>query len=80
MDDDTVAALIKVRALRRDAYRCRHRETPHAAPCGAFSRDVGLDSTLNEYVALCPAHAPEEVLYVPTLTTHRATPPRRRYR
>lgn len=79
MDDET-AALIKVRTLRHDGYRCRYRESPHGPICGAFSRDVGRDPTSEEFVSLCPAHAPEEALYVPTLTAHRPAAHRRRYR
>ena len=80
MDDDEKAALIKVRTLRRDGYRCRHREEPHTPMCGAFSREVGRDPTTDEYVALCPAHAPQEALYVPTLSPPRSSTSRRRYR
>ena len=80
MDDDEKAALLRVRTLRRDGYRCRHREKPQEPMCGAFSRDVGKDADSNEYVALCPNHAPQEAVYVPTLSPPRTSPPRHRRR
>lgn len=78
--DDEQAALIKVRALRRDGYLCQHRKNPHGPICGDFSRDVGQHPITYEYVALCPTHAPQEALYVPALTSHRPPPRRGRRR
>lgn len=51
-------ALLRIRVLRRDSYRCR-ATTPRKAICGARASQVGQRSTDGEFVALCPLHASE---------------------
>lgn len=58
MDEDEERALLRLRVLRRDGYRCRHRNGPRARLCGAFAGWVGTDPEEGEIVALCLAHAP----------------------
>lgn len=51
-------ALVRIRTLRRDGYRCRalvHR----MALCGAFASRVGVLFDDTPPVALCPLHASE---------------------
>lgn len=51
-------ALVRIRVLRRDGYRCMARTTGRAV-CGRPAPYVGKDA--DEVVALCPVHAPDQV-------------------
>lgn len=61
MDEDEHRALLRVRTLRHDGYRCQYRESAQAPVCGAFSSAVGQLLTDESLVALCRLHAPLEV-------------------
>lgn len=49
MDEAEEQALARVRALRRDGYRCRY------PACGAFSAETGTKD--GEVITLCRHHA-----------------------
>ncbi len=50
------AALLRVRVLRRDSYRCQYR-TSKGLPCGAPAPLVGSRPADDEIVALCLEHS-----------------------
>jgi hypothetical protein len=50
------AALLRVRVLRRDGYRCRWATGRRARPCGAPASLVGSRPADDEIVALCLSH------------------------
>lgn len=50
-------AAARIRALRRDGYRCTHRAEPSLPPCQAPARRAGWSSSLGDYTALCDEHA-----------------------
>lgn len=58
MDEDEERAWLRIRVLRRDAYRCKARLAQHAPFCGAFACLVGVDPFSGEVVTLCTDHAP----------------------
>lgn len=57
IDQDEARALLRIRVLRRDAYRCMFRHAPQDAICGALAKAIGEDTHTGEFVTLCPSHA-----------------------
>lgn len=53
-------ALVRIRVLRRDGYRCQAREG--YAMCGKPAPLVAALGTTGEPVALCPMHGPAQVV------------------
>lgn len=57
LDAREAAALLRVRVVRRDGYRCRFQTGPRKPPCGAPASHVGSRPVDDEIVALCLSHA-----------------------
>lgn len=49
-------ALLCIRVLRRDGYRCRWKAHTREAECGAPAPRIGPTPVGEEYVALCLRH------------------------
>jgi 5-methylcytosine-specific restriction protein A len=52
---------LRLRVLRRDGYRCQHRDAPGAPPCGVRGSDVdhktpGDNHSMSNLQTLCTAH------------------------
>lgn len=50
-------ALIRVRVIRRDQYRCQWRHRPGMPPCGEYAPMVGTTLYSDDIVALCLRHS-----------------------
>lgn len=50
------AALLRVRVLRRDSYRCQHKASERGRLCGSPAAFIGGRPADEEIVALCLKH------------------------